>query len=858
MKPQVERVLVCGYYGFGNTGDEAILSVLVDDLRHLFGGCEISVLSGDPIATSGHFEVEGIPWQSPADLIAAARKSDLMVLGGGGLIQDYNGFDSSQMLTAWHGDVIWAEFALFARMLAKPMAIYGIGVGPLQTEAGRDAARLVFSLAAASSVRDQESRSLLQSIGVAPATVVLGGDPVFRLEPSTVEGTDSILEMEGIPPAESTVGVCLRPWRDGLPVTEIAAALDRLIDDRNAQVAFVPFQVAPTRNENDSHAAHEVMLAMKSGDRAGIVRGAYGPKEKLALFSQFDAVLAMRLHAAMFGLKAGKPTVAISYDRKVDAMMSDLGLSDFVVPLEGVTSEGVITTLEKAEETHDPVTIALSISALAERSLQNREALAQAGATRTEGSREDAQVLEMLINAAMARSNDAQLLDRARYENSLKDSTIDHLRAELREIHDSRAQELARRYWKLRQDARQAVAEVRSRVDPKARAALADETALFDRFSDTPTYGGPSDLRAHYGKQLEQILEEHRHAVGYALLPFSIGWKSSLFQRPQQMARALARQGYLVFYGLDHWSREQTDGFRQVDTNLFLYSVYPNYLDVLQGIPRPLTLTYAYNFNFIRHLQEPVTVFEHIDELEVFTATHQMEHLVQWYEDAVEHADIVVASAHDLLKTVQKRRPDAFLCQNGVDFDHFAARRPGPAPPDLPGDGHPIVGYYGALAEWIDYDLLDFAADSLPEFRFVFIGPNYDESMDGKPVFDRPNVSWLGPKEYKDLPAYLQAFSVATIPFVLNDVTHAVSPVKLHEYLAGGKPVVTTAMRETASYDVVMIGHDRSDWVEKLVEAERLSHDEAHVDRLRMTARANTWDQRVGALIDAAARLHLG
>jgi hypothetical protein len=717
---------------------------------------------------------------------------------------------------------------------------------------------LVFSLATTASVRDQESRSLLQNIGVTAAKVVLGGDPVFRLEPTATEAMDSILEMEGIPAGESTVGVCLRPWRTGLPVTEIATALDQIIEDQNARVAFLPFQTAPTRNENDSHAAHEVMLAMKRGDRAGIVRGAYGPREKLALFSQFDTVLAMRLHAAMFGLKAGKPTVAISYDRKVETMMSDLGLSGFALPLEGLTSEGIVATLEKAEGSHDPDAVASSISSLAERSLHNREALSQAAPTSAEAHHADGQVLEMLIDAAMARSNDAQMLNRARYESSLKDATIDHLRAELKEVHDSRAQQLARRYWKLRQDARETAAKVRSRIDPRARSTSTDEAPLFDRFNDTPTYGGPSDLRAHYAGQLEQILEEHRQVVGYALLPFSIGWRSSLFQRPQQMARALARQGYLVFYGLDHWSREQTDGFRQADTNLFLYSVFPNYLDVLQGIPRPLTLTYAYNFNFIRHLREPVTVFEHIDELEVFTATHQMEHLVQWYEDAIENADIVVASAHDLLATVQKRRPDAFLCQNGVDFDHFAARRLGPPPADLPTDGQPIVGYYGALAEWIDYDLLDFAAEKLPEFRFVFIGPNYDESMNGKPVFARPNVSWLGPKEYDVLPSYLQAFSVATIPFVLNDVTHAVSPVKLHEYLAGGKPVVTTAMREAASYDVVMIGQNRNDWVEKLVEAERLSHNPTHVDRLRMTARANTWDQRVGSLIDAAARLHLG
>ncbi|HJU81622.1 MAG TPA: polysaccharide pyruvyl transferase family protein [Acidimicrobiia bacterium] len=858
MKPEVERVLVCGYYGFGNTGDEAILSVLVEDLRHLYGDCEISVLSGDPVTTSGHFNVVGIPWQSPADLIAAARRSDLMVLGGGGLIQDYNGFDSSQMLTAWHGDVIWAEFALFARMLQKPLAIYGVGVGPLHTEEGKDAARLVFSLAATASVRDQESLSLLGEISVSTEKIVLGGDPVFRLEPTTTQAIDSILNMEGIPVGERTVGVCLRPWRSGLPSKEIAAALDEIIEDQDARVVFLPFQVAPTRNENDSHAAHEVMLAMKRGDRAGIVRGAYGPREKLALFSQFDTVLAMRLHAAMFGLKAGKPTVAIAYDRKVESMMSDLGLSGLALPLEGLTSEAIVTTLEKAESSHDSETVARAIQELADRSLRNREALAQASKSSAKGRHEDGEVLEMLIDAAMARSNDAQLLNRARYESSLKDATIDHLRAELKEVHDSRAQQLARRYWKLRQDARETAAKVRSRLDPRARSRSSDEAPLFDRFNDTPIYGGPSDLRAHYAGQLEQILDEHRHAVGYALLPFSIGWRSSLFQRPQQMARALARQGYLVFYGLDHWSREQTDGFRQVDTNLFLYSVFPNYLDVLQGIPRPLTLTYAYNFNFVRHLREPVTVFEHIDELEVFTATHQMEHLIQWYEDAIENADIVVASAHDLLATVQKRRPDAFLCQNGVDFDHFAAPRPGPPPADLPTDGQPIVGYYGALAEWIDYDLLDFAAQSLPNFQFVFIGPNYDESMDGKPVFARPNVSWLGPKEYDELPSYLQAFSVATIPFVLNDVTHAVSPVKLHEYLAGGKPVVTTAMRETASYDVVMIGQNSNDWIEKLVEAERLSHDPAHVERLRMTARANTWDQRVGSLIDAAARLHLG
>ena len=213
-------------------------------------------------------------------------------------------------------------------------------------------------------------------------------------------------------------------------------------------------------------------------------------------------------------------------------------------------------------------------------------------------------------------------------------------------------------------------------------------------------------------------------------------------------------------------------------------------------IPKPLTLTYAYNFRFIRHLRDPITVFEHIDELEVFTATHPMDTSSSGTRMRSSNADIVVASAHDLLSTVRKRRPDAFLCQNGVDFDHFSGRRPDRSRrPDLADGPDRSIGYYGALAEWLDYRIArPCRPGSSPNFDFVFIGPNYDQSMDGQPVFPRPNVHWLGPKDYDDLPDYLQDFIVATIPFVLNDVTHAVSPVKLHEYLAAGKPVVTTAI----------------------------------------------------------------
>ncbi|CAN5816327.1 hypothetical protein BH18ACT6_BH18ACT6_25360 [soil metagenome] len=848
----VRRVLVCGYYGFGNAGDEAILTILLDDVRALYPDAQIAVVSGSPETTSLRYGVTGVPWSSPSALIEAARGSDLLVLGGGGLIQDYNGFDPSDLLTTRHGDVIWAEFALLARMWSKPLAIYAIGVGPLDTKAGRDAARLSFELASSASVRDDASAELLVEIGVPRDSFVVSADPVFRLQPAA--GGKSILEAEGLPSASYTIGACLRPWRSGLPIKELASAFDQLVERHDARIVFLPFQLAATRNENNAHAAHEVMLAMDMADRAGIVRGSYGPAEKLAIFDSFDAVVAMRLHGAMFGLKADKPTTAIAYDGKVDSLMDDCGLADWVIPLEGLAADKLVDTFEQAIAGGVTSDARRRLAELTTRSALSREALGHFAIEVNTAA--DNQVFGLLAEAALARTEDAQALEQTTYDLRLSQAINDHLRAELAEVHGSRAQRLARQYWKLRQTTREASESVKRAV---VKRQVPEISAGPERFNDPPDYGGAFELRTHYTRQLAQILEDNPQAIGCAVLPHSIGWRSSLFQRPQQMALALARQGYLVFYGLDHFTREETDGFRWAAPNVYLFSMDPHYLDVLKGIPRPLTLSYVYNFRFIRHLEDPVTVFEHIDELEVFTSTHPMDHLEQWYEDAITESDIVAASAYDLLETVRKRRPDALLCQNGVDFDHFYGQRDGAPPADLApiiDQGLPIVGYYGALAEWLDYELLDYAAAELTDFQFVFIGPNYDESMDAKPVFNRANVHWLGAKTYEELPTYLQHFSVATVPFILHDVTHAVSPVKLYEYLAGGKPVVTTATREAIRIQVLGIAESRDEWVEKLREGVKLSEDPAHVERLIMTARANTWDQRVGVLIDAAARLH--
>ena len=170
---------------------------------------------------------------------------------------------------------------------------------------------------------------------------------------------------------------------------------------------------------------------------------------------------------------------------------------------------------------------------------------------------------------------------------------------------------------------------------------------------------------------------------------------------------------------------------------------------------------------------------------------------------------------------------------------------------DLVSAGTSIIGYYGALAEWFDYGLLGQLAERLADHAFVMIGPDYDGTLPRSEVTDLPNVYWLGPKPYTALPAYLDRFAVATIPFVVNDVTHSVSPLKLFEYMAGGKPVITPPLRECARYPEVFLADGVDEWAEMVELAIELGADDSFRQRMIAAAEQNTWDARVQTILEA-------
>ena len=361
-------------------------------------------------------------------------------------------------------------------------------------------------------------------------------------------------------------------------------------------------------------------------------------------------------------------------------------------------------------------------------------------------------------------------------------------------------------------------------------------------------------LQSRLDRRLKDILAAHASTKGIVVFVPTITWKTTLFQRPQQMALALARKDYLTFLCEPDWSPYFAGEFHQVNENLYVSGVVP--WKIFRQLQSPIVFILAYNRRYLNRFDHPRVIYEYIDELEVLP--YELEPMQRDHDELVRSADVVVATAGRLYQRIRPVRPDALLSPNAVD-DTFirkviqATHEPPGEIADFVRQGRPIIGYYGALAEWFDYDLVAQAARARPDYVFLLIGPDYENKgyIGRSRILEIPNVRWLGWRPYPDLPCYLRYFDVATIPFKLNDITHATSPIKLFEYMTAGKPVVTTALQECQKYPEVLIAHDEDEFVAKLDEALKLRDDAAYQQTLDRLVRQNTWDIRVDAILEA-------
>jgi glycosyltransferase involved in cell wall biosynthesis len=309
--------------------------------------------------------------------------------------------------------------------------------------------------------------------------------------------------------------------------------------------------------------------------------------------------------------------------------------------------------------------------------------------------------------------------------------------------------------------------------------------------------------------------DEHRPT----LLCFShLRW-DFVFQRPQQLMSRFADDMTVVFWEepveigtgsaalLKVRSAEDFPNVRIVTPHLpegldeeRSEATLKRLLDAYSaGLKRPIVAWYytPMMLPFSRDLDASVTVFDAMDELSKFKFAPPK--LLELEQELIDSADLMFTGGSSLYAAKKDRHDSVHLFPSSVDREHFeSARKALPDPDDQAEIPRPRLGYYGVLDERFDTELLDRIAEMRPDWSFVMVGPVVKISTEDLPK--RPNIQYLGSKKYEQLPAYLSGWDVALMPFAMNESTQFISPTKTPEYLAGGKPVVSTPIKDVVRH----------------------------------------------------------
>ena len=276
-----------------------------------------------------------------------------MLLGGGGIFHDYWGFDPDAVLTSYHSGIgFYSSFPVLATLLNKPLMLYAVGVGPLESELGKRHTLTAFQQARLATVRDAESKHLLERLGINPQQIRVTADPAFSHPPAPPERVQSILLETGLPKERRPLlGVAVRNWNVGvLPNWErqVADALDQFIERHAACALFVPLQNLQGELTDDFAAGERVRQRMRHADRTVNFRGSTLAQEKAGLLAACDVVVAMRLHSLIFALRSRVPAVALIYDPKVRHLMAQMECEHYGLELPSMNAHALSELLERA------------------------------------------------------------------------------------------------------------------------------------------------------------------------------------------------------------------------------------------------------------------------------------------------------------------------------------------------------------------------------------------------------------------------------------------------------------------------------------------------------------------------------
>ncbi len=320
-------------------------------------------------------------------------------------------------------------------------------------------------------------------------------------------------------------------------------------------------------------------------------------------------------------------------------------------------------------------------------------------------------------------------------------------------------------------------------------------------------------------------------------------------QRPQHLARAFAASGYVVIYGTLNRQMDKVAVSERAADNLYLLNEY--YFQFLSQVFIPKESIYyclwPNNIKHLDYLPYSYLLYDYMDDLSLLDLPAG--ELAHDHKVMLNQADLVTVSAGRLMAQLPEHiLPKALLVNNAVSQEFIevsnAYELNVKSLTNL-GD-RPILGYYGAIAEWLDFDLIESLAQALHDVRIVLIGPVSEKvsKQVADLLWNHSNIVVLPTCKQLELIPFLHRFDVCLIPFIKNTVTEAVSPVKLFEYFSAGKPVVSTNLPECNNYAPVRIAQDHHQFI-AIVRAILIETSIKIDETAQHIALNNTWSQRI-------------
>lgn len=311
-------------------------------------------------------------------------------------------------------------------------------------------------------------------------------------------------------------------------------------------------------------------------------------------------------------------------------------------------------------------------------------------------------------------------------------------------------------------------------------------------------------------------------------------------QRPHHLAAQLANSGIETFW--------QDPGKRNDSPESLLHILGPD--DEINLLRPVVFVYYPFHYQLLDQFDDPLVVYDVLDDISIHATSDRNladgKKALDYHQKLLSEADLVMTSSHVLHQQVESVRSDVILVPNGIDLAHFQIPEK-----QSQASSAPRIGFHGAIADWLDVDLLFEVAQLRSEYNFQLVGP---VSIDINTLSTLPNIQYLKPVDYDEIPALISRFDVGILPFKLNQLTHAVRPLKVLEYLAMEVPVVAVPLDEIKDWPGVLLADTPELFAQQLDQAIDRK-DEIFTDDVREFVAAADWAQSIFPLLERLKKI---